>query len=219
MSAAITAVSCHIAVMQVTRKTNQELAVVDSSIWVSMVLLCAAVLVTYASIAHGKLNGLWVAGFFALCAFLFWRKEVVVFDSGRQQATWWRRRAFKVASGAVPFSDITGVGMEASAAGNNVLTYRLTLLTSGQPVPLSDVYRGDKERCDSVKAEILDFLHLDGGDTVSNSGVAHENSIQSLLRQGRRVDAIALVRASEHIGLTEAVDVVNRIDEKMKTAK
>ena len=204
--------------MHVTRKTNQELVVVDSSIWVSMLLLCAFVPAVYLSIVRGERAGLLAAGFLLLCAFLFWRKEVVVFDAARQQATWWRRRAFKSASGMVPFSEITGIGMESSPA-DRTLVYRLTILTSGRPVPLSDVYRGDKQRCDSVKGEILEFLHLDGGEAVSSSRSANDNSIQALLRQGRKVDAVALVRASQHIGLTEAVNLVNEIDEKMKATK
>ncbi len=205
--------------MHVTRKTNTELALVDSSIWVSVFLLFAGGATAYASVMRGKPNGLWGACLFALFAFLFWRKEVVVFDAGRQQATWWRRRAFKAASGTVPFSEITGIGMEASAAGNNVLTYRLTILTSNKPVPMSDMYRGDKQGCDSIRAEILQFLDMDNDEASSTSGVAHENSIQSLLRQGRKIDAVQLVRVSEKIGLTEAVNRVNEIDEKMKAAK
>jgi hypothetical protein len=204
--------------MHVSRKTNTELVVVDSSIWVSMFLLCASIPLLYLSIERGGRGELLAVGFLVLCVVLFWRKEVVVFDAARQQATWWRRRAFKAANGMVPFSEITGVGMESSTAGNNVLTYRLTILTSGQPVPMSDVYRGDKQGCDSVRAEILEFLHLDD-EAQSSSGIANENSIQSLLRQGRKVDAIALVRESEHVGLTEAVNLVNEIDEKMKAAK
>ena len=165
-----------------------------------------------------KLSGLWVAAFFELFAFLFWRKEMVVFDAGRQQATWWRRRAFKAANGTVPFSEIKGIGMEASSAEHGTLTYRLTILTSGTPVPMSDVYSGNHEHYESLKTEVLQFLHMDTAE-APNSGIKDENSIQSLLKQGRKVDAIALVRASQHIGLTDAVDVVNRIDEKMKTEK
>jgi hypothetical protein len=205
--------------MHVTRKTNQELVVIDSSIWISVFLLCAFVPAVYLSVVRGERAGLLAAGFILLCAYLFWRKEVVVFDAGRQQAAWWRRRAFKASSGMVPFSEITGIGMECSTAGNNVLTYRLTILTSGQPVPMSDMYRGDKQGCDSVRAEILQFLHIENDEASSSSGVAHENSIQSLLRQGRKIDAIQLVRISQKIGLTEAVDRVKGIEEKMKAAK
>jgi hypothetical protein len=204
--------------MHITRKTNTELALVDSSIWISVILLCAGAPVGYTSITHGRLSGLWVAGFFVLCAFLFWRKEVVVFDAGRQQVAWWRRRAFKAASGTVPFSEITGIGMEASMAGEHgTLTYRLTILTSDTPVPMSDVYAGNRAHYEALKAEISQFLHVDNVE-MSPCGV-DENSIQSLLKQGRKVDAIELVRVSQKIGLTEAVNLVNEIDEKMKAAK
>ena len=205
--------------MHITRKTNTELAFVDSSIWVSVLLLCAGAATVYASVMQGKLNGLWVAALFELFAFLFWRKEVVVFDAGRQQVTWWRRRAFKAASGMVPFTEIKGIGMEANAAGEQgTLTYRLTILTDGKPVPMADVYSANRAHYEALKAEILQFLHMDIA-AASTAESADDNSIQSLLKQGRKVDAIALVRASQHIGLTEAVDIVNRIDEKMKTAK
>jgi hypothetical protein len=204
--------------MHITRKTNTELALVDSSVWLSVLLGCASVPLLYMSIERGGRAEFLAVGFLVLCAFLFWRKEVVVFDAARQQATWWRRRAFKSASGTVPFSEITGIGMESSTAQNNVLVYRLTILTSGQPVPMSDMDRGDEQGCDAIKAQILEFLHLKE-EALSTSGVAHENSIQALLRQGRKIDAIALVRASRHIGLTEAVNLVNEIDEKMKAAK
>jgi hypothetical protein len=205
--------------MHVTRKTNTELVVEDSSIWVSVFLLCASVPLVYTSIAHGKMSGLWAAGFFALCAFLFWRKEVVVFDTGRQQAAWWRRRAFKAASGTVPFSEITGIGMEASAAGEHgTLTYRLTILTSDKPMPMSDGYSSNRAHYQALKAEILEFLHIENSEALSSS-VGDENSIQSLLKQGRKIDAIQLVRASQEIGLTEAVERVNELDAKMKAAK
>ncbi len=209
-----------LAVMHVTRKTNQEMVVADSSIWVSVFLLCVAAAVVYASIVHGKLPGLAVAAFFALFAFMFWRKEVVVFDAGRQQVDWRRRRAFGVARGIVPFSEITGIGMDRTATGSRgTLVYRLTILTSGKPVPMSDVYNGGRQHYDSLRAEILQFLHLDGGEEVPTSGVVDEASIQSLLQQGRKVDAIDLVSSSQHIGLSEAVKRVNEIGEKMKAAR
>ena len=80
------------------------------------------------------------------------------------------------------------------------------------------MYNSDRTHYEALKAEILQFLRMDNGE-VSTSGDVHETSIQSLLRQGRKVDAIELVRASQHIGLTEAVNLVNSIGEKMKTAK
>jgi ribosomal protein L7/L12 len=71
---------------------------------------------------------------------------------------------------------------------------------------------------EALKAEISQFLHVDNEEMMT-SGVLNETSIQSLLRQGRKVDAIELVRASQHIGLAEAVNVVNGIDQKMNAPK
>ena len=208
-----------VALMKVIRKTNQELVVADSSIWVSVGLLCLDAFVVYRGYVTGTWQALLGAGILTLFAFLFWRKEVVVFDAGRQQAEWRRIRAYKLDEGTLPFSAITGISMDSSYAKNNVLVYRLTMLTADKPVPLSDVFRGDKGRCDAVRAEILAFLHRDGGDAVMSARSAHDNAIEALLRQGRKTDAIKLVRASEDIGLTEAVKIVNDIDEKMKAAK
>ena len=202
--------------MKVTRKTNQELVVADSSIWVSVLLLCVDVVFAYRGYVTGSWQALLGVGIVSLFAFLFWRKEVVTFDAGRQQAEWRRIRAYKLDEGTVPFSEITGIGMDSTSAKNNVLVYRLTMLTSGKPVPLSDVFRADKQRCDEVRAEILEFLHLDSGEAVSGGRNPHDNSVQALLRQGRKTDAIELVRASEKIGLSEPVKIVNDIDEKMK---
>ncbi|MGA9586250.1 MAG: hypothetical protein WBQ95_13030 [Terracidiphilus sp.] len=204
--------------MHVTRKTNTELALVDSSIWVSMFLLCVAVPIVYASMSHRKPNWLWAAGFFMLFAFLFWRKEVVVFDAARQQAAWRRRRAFKAASGMVPFGEIKGIGMESSSGGNNVLVNRLTILTSGQPVPMSDVFAAGRKHYEGLRTEILEFLHLpDAGAEVPGSG--QRSSIESLLMQGRKIDAVELLRSSEKIGLSEAVNRVNKLEKEMKAAK
>jgi hypothetical protein len=205
--------------MHALRKTNQELAFVDSTIWIAVLLLGFSIFGAYKSYEQGSRAGFVAVAFALLCSFLFWRKEIVTFDAGRQQAEWTRRRAFTAASGTVPFSEITGIGMETTAAKNNVLCYRLTILTNDKPVPMSDTYSANQTHYEAMRQQILAFLKLDGGNAVSSVPRAHDNAIQALLRQGRKVDAIELVRASEKIGLAEAVDIVNGIDERMKAAK
>jgi hypothetical protein len=150
--------------MHILRKTNQELVIVDSSIWISIFLSCAALLFLYRTIIikAGFVYYL-VAGFIGLFALLFWRKEVVAFDSGRQQALWNRHRLFRPACGTVPFSDIAGIGLETSSAKNNVLVYRLVILTAHGSVPMSDNYAGDLQNFEKIKREILEFLKLDSG--------------------------------------------------------
>lgn len=206
-------------IMHALRKTNQDLVFVDSTIWLAVLLLGFSIFAAYRSYVHGSRAGFIAVGFLLLCGFLFWRKEIVTFDAGRQQADWIRRRAFTVASGTVSFSEITGIGMETTSGSHGELAYRLTILTKDKPVPMSDVYSGNQKHYEAIRQEILAFLHLDGGEELSSSSSAHDNTIQALLRQGRKTDAIELVRASEKIGLTEAVNIVNSIEETMKAAK
>jgi ribosomal protein L7/L12 len=56
-------------------------------------------------------------------------------------------------------------------------------------------------------------------DTTASPGPDDEASIRALLQQGRKVDAIKFVRTNYQLDLTEAVDRVNEIDEKMKAAQ
>lgn len=154
--------------MHILRKTTKELVIVDSSIWISIFLSCVALLFLYRTIViqAGSVYYL-VVGFIAFFALLFWRKEVVTFDSVRQQTMWNRRRPFRIACGTAPFSDITGIGMETSSAKNNVLVYRLVILTTRESVPISDIYSGNLQNCEKVKREILRFLKLDSGEMNS----------------------------------------------------
>ncbi|MGA2351200.1 MAG: hypothetical protein ABSF70_12265 [Terracidiphilus sp.] len=154
--------------MHILRKTNEELVIVDSSIWVSFFLSCVALLFLYRTmvIRAGSVYYL-VAGFIGLFALLFWRKEVINFDSGRQQAMWNRHRLFRIACGTVPFSDIAGIGLETSSAKNNVLVYRLVILTSHGSFPISDNYAGNLQNFERVEREILEFLKLDSGEMNS----------------------------------------------------
>jgi len=211
--------------MHVVRKTNQELMILDSSIWISVFLFWVSLFVAYRVMLQHNARSLLVDGVFLLFILLFWRKEVVVFDAARQQVTWTRRRIFKVATGTIPFSDITGIGMETSTADNNVLLYRLAILTTQGSVPMADSYAGDQKKYEKLKEEILDFLKLDSGkvttasETAHSRGIEDEASVRSLLQQGRRIDAIQLVRSTQNLGLTEATNRVAAMYEQMNGTK
>ncbi len=211
--------------MHALRKTNQDLVFVDSTIWLAVLLLGFSMFAAYRSYVAGSRAGFIAVGFLLLCGFLFWRKEIVTFDAGRQQAEWTRRRAFSVTSGTVPFSEITGIGMETTMAGSRgELSYRLTILTRDKPVPMSDVYNGNQGHYESIRQEILAFLKLDAGAATSSqdvgqAGIDDEASVVSLLQQGRRIDAIELVRSRQKISLTEATNRVAHVLEKMKVTQ
>jgi hypothetical protein len=202
--------------MHIIRKTNQELVVVDGSIWLSVVFLCTAAFMAFQSVTLKTPKWWLAAGLLTLFAFIAWRRETVTFDAASQQVQWVRRRAFKLASGTVSFSEMRGITIESMTDDHGALSYRLTILTTDKPVPMSDGYGGGQAHYESLRKQILQFLNM---DTTASPGPDDEASIRALLQQGRKVDAIKFVRTNYQLDLTEAVDRVNEIDEKMKAAQ
>ena len=197
--------------MRVTRRSETELLVQDSTLWMAVVCGAAAVLLLLAVALKGNRSG-WVgAAVFLVCGVVWIRKTTFLFDSARRIVTWRRLAMLKTTTGTLSFDDITGVGEESSVSGTNgVQTYRLTLLLRGSSMPMSDSYSGGKHWQDKIRAQIQEFL----GPATARSTL--DDSVRSLLRQGRKVDAVSLVRTEERITLTEAVHRVESIEDKMK---
>jgi hypothetical protein len=205
--------------MHVSRKTNLELVVVDSLIWLSVLFVCVFAAFAYRAFVEPSRNAWMGLGLVLLFVLVPLRRETVVFDAALQQARWKRLRTFKVAMGTIPFSAITGIGIEALASGRGGATYRLTMLTADGPVPMADAYGNSRAHYERLQAEILDFLHLEGAKATTSSDVGDEASIRSLVMQGRKIEAIKLMRSSQEIGLAEAVARVDAIEEKLKAAQ
>jgi len=209
--------------MRIARQTDHELVIEESSLWLSVVLFVAATALAFLTLSQNKPKGLLGAGLFFLFALMWVRKIVFRFDAGEQMVYWMGRVLFKVTTGNIPFSQITGIGTETSSGGKsgNVPTYRLSILTAVGSTPMSSAYGGNRNNYMSIREVVLRFLHLDASDASAlraNLGV-DEASVRSLLRQGRRVDAISLVQTGAKIGLTESVERVEEIDKAMMEAK
>ena len=209
--------------MRITRQSGLELVVEDSGIALSAVLFICSLPLFYVATLPGKLGALFGACFFLLASLVFLRKTTFVFDAGESSVHWTGRKLLKVTSGDIPFSDVKGIGTETSSGSNGTITYRLTILTPQGPVPLAYMYGGNRQKYESIREAIMLFLHLEMPTADLHSDLAgdfvDEASVRSLLGQGRKIDAIELVRTSTKIGLTEAVDCVEKIDQKMKTAQ
>jgi hypothetical protein len=211
--------------MRITRHTAQELVVEDSALGVSAILFVASVPLFYVATRPGKIGALFGACLFLLGAVVWLRKTIFTFDAGEQRVRWRGRKILKIENGVIPFSEITGIGTE-TTFGSDGNTYRLTILTRGGVVPLAYTYGGNQKKYLSIREEILRFLHLEvpSPETEARSQPTgtlqiDEASVRSLLSQGRKIDAISLVRSSTHLALTEAVRLVEQIDEKMRTTR
>lgn len=202
--------------MRVKRETPTELVVAESTIWISTICAIAAAALLYSlrNQVH-KLGGLLMAGFLLAFAAGFVLKTQVIFNAMERTASWSRRRLFWLKSGTIPFDAIQDIGMDSSVGNHGVLTYRLTIVTAQGTIPMSDSYSGGKESKTEMRERILRFL---GKEAVS-ANEDDESSIRSLLAQGRKIDAIQLLRSSRNISLTEAKQRVESIEAQLGTHK
>ena len=212
--------------MRITRQSGTELVVEDSSIWISALLFAASLPLFYKGIGSGHWPNIAVGGFFLLCSLVFLRKSIFIFDASEGTVRWTVRWLMRVAKGSLPLSEIKGIGVEASSgASSGGSSYRLTILTANAPIPFSASYSGNLKGYESIKSELERFLKLDPGSapamvaTTAGGATIDEASVRSLLKQGRKIDAIALVRSSSKMNLTEAVEFVETIEQRMKAAE
>jgi hypothetical protein len=210
--------------MRITSRTPQELVVQDSSMWVSYLCGAAGVMIVFFSISQNKLKGLFSAAFFLLFALLFGRRTTFTFDAMQRIARWKGRKFFKTESGEIPFDDITDIGTEATLSGDNSTSYRLTILTRDGSIPMAYTYTASPDAYASLRQDVLDFIKPGSYTPVSQPGILSsgipadlEPSIRSLLSQGRKIDAVALLRSTQHIGLADAKERVEQIEETMRT--
>ncbi|MGB0063919.1 MAG: hypothetical protein WBP85_05680 [Terracidiphilus sp.] len=198
--------------MKIKSETPSELVVVESTAWLSYFFLFVAAGLFYGVGLHGREHG-WrafiPAGVFMGIAAAFDLRTEVTFDNARQQAQWTRRRLFWVKRRTVAFDEIQGVVMESSTAGNNGQVYRLSILTSNGSVPMSDSYSGGRESHEELRTKILRFLKLPVEDSED---ALNEQTIRSLLAEGRKIDAIQLLCSSKHIGLAAAKQQIEAIE-------
>jgi hypothetical protein len=212
--------------MRITRQTPTELVVEDSLLWVAVLCALVAAPLLYIGIAPGMHGTLAGGGLFLFFGLFGVRKTTFVFDGIERLVRWKDRKLFKVESGKIPFSEITGIGVEAMSSNDSGAAYRLSILTGHGSVPMAYAYGGGKDRHAGMRAEILAFLNPGARgassasiETASGAGLADEASIRSLLRQGRKIDAVVLLRSAERLSLSEAMRRIHAIDAAMKTGK
>ncbi len=198
--------------MRIVRQTEQELVIRDSMTWLSVFFALVSSPLLYAAFVHGAKTQ-FAAGIFLLIALFCLRRTTFVFDARQRIVRWHGIRVLKVYSGSMPFSEITEIGTETMPSPHGQPLYRLTLITQQGRTPLSDNYGGGGQRVDKIRETIATFIKLDTASTGGDSEL--DASIRSLLQQGRKIDAITLVRTREDLDLTQAVLRVEEVGKRM----
>lgn len=205
--------------MHIVRQTPQELVVVDSSRWLSLFFAAATLFVVYISVTRHEPKSFILAAFFLICALVSDLRKSFTFDSVQRVVRWKGRTILKAESGEILFDDISSIDAEVQITSNHsasIPVYRLAITTSKGTVPMSHNYRGVKDGYSALRGQILEFMGRGSQGMFGSVGGAaaesEESSLRSLIRQGRKMDAIELVRSTRNIGLTEAVKRVEAIE-------
>lgn len=205
--------------MKITRQTSTELVLADSSMWISILCAGVAVAIIVFAIERGKIAGFLVAALFLVFAAISLRGTRFSFDSHLRTVSWTGRKMFKVESGVIPFDGIKDIGTEATSGNKGATTSRLTIITQHGSVPMAYEYSGGRDQLAQMRRAILAFIKLEPAKTAARAvagPASSESSVRSLLAQGRQMDAVELLRSSENLGLTEAMQRIEAIDTKMK---
>jgi hypothetical protein len=209
--------------MRITRQTETELVVESSLLWLTGFIATLTLPLFYAGLFGADKRILTPAAVLLLFAAICMRKSTFVFD-GRAQVVHWRNRVFlSVSTGSLRFDEIRCVGIESTMAGRSgQLTYRLTLETRDRSIPLSAGYGGREPEYLAIKRTIEAFLKGDRS-TAENPATAAatlaeqdlDASLRELMRTGRKIDAIALLRSmNSKMSLPEAKRRVEELSNK-----
>lgn len=222
--------------MRIIRQTPTELVVRDSSLWMSAVFVGAALFVAYFAIFQGDRRAIGAAAISLLIGIAWARRSTFTFNAAAQRIKWKRLRFLTTKTGTIPFSDVHGINVESTSSDKGTLTFRLAIATASQgTLPMSDVYSGGQQHIESLRETIQQFVKPSAsGDETPDSAVtsaskplnadaartaALNDLVRGLLQQGRKIDAIILVRQTEHLDLTEATFRVNQVENQMRSEK
>ncbi len=162
---------------------------------------------------HQLIGAVLSAVVFGIGAAVCYENNLFRFDLVRRELVWRTGRLWRRRQGTVPFADIESVAIERgpSIRASSSSTHRLVLVTKDGKIPLSSAYLGT---LDSINQQLAaDIQQLFG----SQSNV-DEASLREMIRQGRKIDAIAYARERFGFSLKDARDLVESIQSEQAKA-
>lgn len=144
--------------MHIARHTPQELVIVSGTRWLSALCGAAALGSLYFVIPRRDPIGYVVTGFLMLCALVMDLRKTFTFDAMQRVVRWKGRTVLKAEWGEIRFDDILDIGTESQPAARNVPTYRLTIITAQNTIPMAYTYNGQPDGYSSLRQQILAFV-------------------------------------------------------------
>lgn len=215
--------------MKIVRQTETELVAEESSHWTALLCGLGALLFLGLAVMGGLRNGYISAAVFLVFALSWLSRSTFTFDIAAKTIRWRRLSSFRITTGAIPFSSVQAITLQpVSSERGAVTTWRLIIVIASVPVTMCSVDRAAHDRISSLRDTLVQLVQPTGlpetpqpaapsdNNPDAERAAALDDSVRELLQQNRKIDAILLVRKTDHLDLTEATFRVNRIAKSMK---
>jgi hypothetical protein len=213
--------------MKITRQTDSEIVVADSSLAANVVLgILFLVLFALGLALRWYIIACISAPALLLTVFRL-RHSTVVLNAATHSIHWTRLHITRKETGSLEFPDVQDVVLVSRHPAHPARQFRLSVRTATADLPVSIGYSVRKDQAATIRATLLDFIRASAAPKPASAASAANtdairtqqlnDSICSLLRQGRKVDAILLVQQSDHLDLAEATFRVNQVASRMET--
>jgi len=147
------------------------------------------------------------AGLFLVFALAFLRATDVTFDKIERTCSIRRLDVLRVTRTQLGFDDIVDARVEIEPMPDNpaIPSCRLSLATKSTTVPLTAAYEPSQERYDAMRAAVLDAVF------TKKTRPAAVDPIHMLVKDGRILDAVSMLRVREGIDLKTATARVKEL--------
>lgn len=146
---------------------------------------------------------------FATClvtAAVLWERARFTVDPRRRVILWRRRWGWSYREGTIPFDAVREVLVQASPADDGSSSRRVVLrLEDGSDLPLTAGFLHDSH---NAVVDLAGTLRAAVGRPSAPDGL---DLVRALLRDGRRIDAIKLLRETQGLSLEEASKRVRQL--------
>jgi hypothetical protein len=195
--------------MRIVENTPARLVLRNRTLWLSWGLFGLAAVLMVPVVSHPNPQEFLVAALCAACGAVFLRATDVTFDRARRTCALRRLDIWRVMRVDLSFDDILDVQIDTLTDEDRPPTCRLSLVTTSGTVPLTASYQPTLERFTQMRQAAIDAVFAD------RTQPAAEDPVVRLVRAGRTIDAIALLRQRDGLDLASAHSRVHALRERL----
>jgi hypothetical protein len=201
--------------MRIVENTPARITLRDRTWWISAVCFSAAAILVADSIARGAAGDKLVpAALSVLFGFAFLRATEIDFDRIARSCVIRRFDVLRPTRRHLRFDEIVDVRIDTSRfPDSDEIGCRLGIVTASGTIMLTAAYEPDPERYSAMREVLLDMLL---GDSPRPPA---DDPVDALVKEGRLIDAVALLRRRDGSSLTAARTRVAALQARVKEEK